>query len=114
MSIITMKEENEGWSEPEVASFSGYYDDFDAKFSPDGNWTEMKNMGEKINSVELEHSAWISPDGKHLFFTSNRKNNFTKPMTYGQYSASIYKPRNAKNDIYWVDAKIIEELRPKE
>ena len=80
----------------------------------DGSWTELKNMGEKINSVELEHSAWVSADGKYLFFTSNRKNSFAKPMTYEQYSASLYKSRNGKNDIYWVDAGIIEELRPDE
>lgn len=35
-------------------------------------------------------------------------------MTYDQYSVQLDKSRNGKNDIYWVDAIIIEELRPKE
>ncbi len=53
----------------------------------DGTWTKPKNMGSKIH--EKAGFAMLSPDGKYLFFS-------------------------AGGDIYWVDATIIEELRPKE
>jgi len=45
----------------------------------------------------LDHNAdpFISPDGKKLFFWSNG-------------------PQNGNSDVYWVSAKIIEELRPME
>ncbi len=53
----------------------------------DGSWTEPVNMGESINSANYEFCAMLSPDGEYLFFTS-------------------------RNDIYWVDARVIEGLRP--
>ncbi len=52
----------------------------------DGSWTPSKNMGQPINSEYHELCPFVSQDGKYLFYTSNK-------------------------DIYWVDAKIIEELR---
>ena len=58
----------------------------------DGSWIELKNMGNKINSAETDYCPMLSPNGKYLFFTSRRSGN---------------------GDIYWVDAKIIEQFRPK-
>ena len=52
-----------------------------------GNWTEPINMESKIH--ENAGYAMLSPDGKYLFFS-------------------------AGGDIYWVDAKIIDELKPDE
>jgi len=60
----------------------------------DDSWTDPINMGENINSEEYEFRPYVTPDGKYLFFTSNRP-----------------KKENTSN-IYWVDAKIIEELKP--
>jgi hypothetical protein len=56
----------------------------------DGSWTELKNMGPKINSAATEYCPMLSPDGKYFFFTSSRSGN---------------------GDIYWVSAKIIEDLK---
>ncbi|MCK5148178.1 PD40 domain-containing protein [bacterium] len=53
-------------------------------------WTEPMNLGEQINSPDLDTCPSISLDGKFLFFSSNRRGNM---------------------DIYWVDAKVIEELK---
>lgn len=58
-----------------------------------GSWTEPINMGKPINSNKLEFCPMISPDGKYLFFSSRRRGN---------------------EDIYWVDAKVIENLKPQE
>ena len=57
----------------------------------DGSWTEPINMGEKINSPFQEYIPSVSPDGKYFFFTTNKSGN---------------------RDIYWVDAKIIKQLKP--
>jgi len=57
-----------------------------------GTWTEAINMGKIINSF-VSVSATVSPDGKFLFFFSLRD---------GSYR------------FYWVDARIIDELKPKE
>lgn len=56
----------------------------------DGTWTAPKNMGNKINTSFGERFARLSPDGKYLFFGSTRSGIL---------------------DIYWIDAKVIEELK---
>ena len=61
----------------------------------DGSWGPAVNLGDKINTDASEKNPSVSPDGKFLFF--NRRT----------------KPRNADVTIYWVDAQIIETLRPK-
>lgn len=57
----------------------------------DGSWTRALNMGEAINTESSEFCPMLSPDGKYFFFTSGRRGN---------------------DDIYWVDAAIIERYRP--
>lgn len=55
--------------------------------NPDGAWTEPVNMGKSINSAHYDFCAMLSPDDNYLFWTS-------------------------RNEIYWVDAKVIDSLRP--
>lgn len=59
----------------------------------DGGWAEPVNLGNKVNTSQLEVIPHFSPDGKYLFFT--RRENF-----------STDKP----SKIYWVSTKIIEKL----
>ena len=59
----------------------------------DGSWTIPVNMGDNVNSLHQEYIPYVTPDGKHFFFTSNKSGN---------------------RDIYWMDAKIIEDLKPEE
>ncbi len=64
----------------------------------DGRWGMPVNMGPKINSGKGERFARLSPDGKYLFFGSFR-NMFAD---------------NRGADIFWIDAKVIDELRKDE
>ncbi len=50
-----------------------------------GNWTELINMGDAINTEQSEANATFSPDGKYLFFSRG-------------------------DDIYWVSATISNDL----
>jgi len=59
----------------------------------DGSWGAAINFGDKINTGGEDAGGYITPDGKYLFFSR-------------QISPEDY-------DIYWVDAQIIETLRPK-
>jgi len=61
----------------------------------DGSWGPAINMGDKINTAASEKNPSVSPDGKFIFFDWRTK------------------PRNEDVTIYWVDAQIIEALRPK-
>lgn len=89
-------------------------------FNKDGLWTQPERMGNEINMVGYEFCPIISPDGKYFFFTSF----FTKEtlasseeLTYKKivenYNKSNNNPQMGDTDIYWVDAKIIEEYRSK-
>jgi len=68
----------------------GLYVSFRAK---DGSWTQGKNMGDLFNSPaeSCTQAASLSPDGQYIFFL-----------------------RRYDEAIYWVDAKVIEELKPDE
>ncbi len=59
----------------------------------DGSWGEAIKMGDKINTGASEFAAFVSPDGKYLFFNRNVGLDNT--------------------DTFWVDAQIIENLKPK-
>ena len=83
----------------------------------DGTWSESINLGPTINSEDEERYPYISPDGKYLFFVTDtflfeeaKRDNYT----YEQILDLMKKPGNGFNDIYWVDAKIIEESKPKD
>ncbi len=52
----------------------------------DGSWTQAKNMGSAINTANYEFCPFVTKDGKYLFYSGSQ-------------------------DIYWVDAKIIDGLR---
>lgn len=62
---------------------------------PDGSWGDAINLGDKINTDAWEAAAGVTPDGKYLFFNRN-------------VGSDSYE----NVDIYWVDAKVIDELRP--
>jgi len=63
----------------------------------DGTWGNGINLGDTINTAAWEASASITPDGKYLFFNRNVGSDTFENV-----------------DIFWVDAKIIETLRPKQ
>jgi len=52
----------------------------------DGSWTKAKNLGDRVNTNTIEFAPRLSNDGKYLFF-------------------------NREGDIWWISAKVIEELR---
>lgn len=68
----------------------------------DDNWLPAINMGDKINTSMQESSPKITPDGKYLFFSR------------GEWQVKEDGTSNWVGHPYWVDAKIIENLRPKE
>ncbi len=79
-----------------------------------GNWTGAKNLGENINSGNGERRAFVSHDGKYLFYTSKKKkiNMPEVSITLEELLELVNNPGNGQGDIYWVDAKVIEDLKP--
>tara|TARA_R110002073_G_scaffold128999_3_gene275115 strand:- start:76731 stop:78416 length:1686 start_codon:yes stop_codon:yes gene_type:complete len=73
----------------------GGYGDSDLYISfrqKDGSWGSAINLGDTINTSASEGGAYITPDGKYLFF-----NRYISEGNAG---------------MYWVDAQVIETLRP--
>jgi Tol biopolymer transport system component len=95
----------------------GRHDLFISFRKDDDSWTKAINIGEPINSSASELCPVFSPDGKYLFFTSNRRlhESYSKiPLTYERKLKILNGPGNGSADIYWVDTKIIEQLKAKE
>jgi hypothetical protein len=98
--IMHCVKENGGWSEPEVASFSGKYSDLEPSFSPDGKklyfsssrpladtgaekdfdiwfvtktngvWQNPQNVGAPVNTAGDEFYASVANSG-NIYFTRN-------------------------------------------
>ncbi|NPD47980.1 MULTISPECIES: PD40 domain-containing protein [unclassified Lentimicrobium] len=84
----------------------------------DGKWIKPINMGENVNaSYTGEGCPMVSPDGKYLFFSSMRityKKYIDEPISYRDKMQILDNPGNESEDIFWIDAKIIENLKPME
>ena len=57
-----------------------------------GTWTNAINMGTKVNTKYGENCPQVSPDGKYFFFHR-------------------YDTKTEKSNDYWVDAKIIDDIK---
>jgi Tol biopolymer transport system component len=80
-------------------------------------WSEPVNLGEKINSPFSDWGPVVSPDGKYLFFGSFRNVQPIVPESpdYFEYLKSrLGMPSPGKGTLYWVEAKVIDALKPKE
>jgi hypothetical protein len=65
----------------------------------DGTWTKARYLGKEFHALPVVYHVNISPDDKYLF-TSGAKSPKEQPYP--------------NRDIYWTDAKVIEQFRPKE
>ena len=63
---------------------------------PNGGWTEPAHLGNTINTEQTDYCPMATPDGRFLFF-SRRQGASWSEATAG--------------DVYWVDAKILEQFR---
>jgi Tol biopolymer transport system component len=78
----------------------------------DGRWRKAINMGAKVNSPAFEFCPSLSPDGKHLFFTSQRMDTSLQ-MHYPLLKKLHSRPGNGNGDIYRIKSGIIRELKEK-
>lgn len=76
------------------------------------NWSAPVNMGRQINSIaEREFSASVSPDGKYLFFMSQRDMSQPEKLSYKVMTDTYFGAGNGFPAIYWIDASFIDRLR---
>ena len=83
----------------------------------DDSWTERIWLGEKVNSDQGETRPTLSPDGRYFFVTSRRATWAPgERESYDELHNRWTQPAfgHGHGDIYWVDARLIEDLRPRE
>jgi len=87
-------------------------------FWKDGMWESPKFMGQNINFTGGEYCPMVTPDGAYLFYTSEKSEIISSSdITHtvvdirNHYETFFNNPQNGLGDIYWVDAKIIEDFR---
>ena len=68
----------------------------------DGSWGAAINLGAQINTALWENGSMVTPDGKYLLFSRSEEKVRKDGSTYW-----VGKK-------YWVDAQIIENLRPQQ
>jgi hypothetical protein len=81
----------------------------------DGSWSEAVNMGNVINDLKPAVFAFVTYDGKYLFFTNTKVPYLPyegKALTYNEITQMYTSPQNGSGDIYWADARIVEEMKP--
>ncbi|MBN3520242.1 hypothetical protein JYB62_09525 [Algoriphagus lutimaris] len=84
----------------ERAEGYGLSDNYISFRQHDGSWGQAINMGDQINSELVENGARLTPDGKYLLFGRSEEKE-------GEDGKKYWVTTN-----YWVDAQIIETLRP--
>jgi hypothetical protein len=77
-------------------------------FKKDGQWTEAENIGAQVNDGSGNSSPSVSPDGKWLFYSSDRvqgfyKRDYSKPaLNYDQLVQENNSPFNANGNILMI------------
>lgn len=79
------------------------------------NWSQPVNMGPKINSPHSrEWSASVTPDGKYIFFMSDRMGGVSiEQLSLESLQSFHNSPQNGNTDIYWISTSVIDALREK-
>ncbi len=98
---------------PDSLGGADYYGYFKRE---DGTWTEPVHLGNAVNSAaEDEFSISVSPDGKVVFFGSNRAlpRLDGHPLRFADLLAERTQPGNGMTTLWWVDAGFLELARKK-
>ena len=83
----------------------GNYDIYVSR-NTNGTWSQATNLGPKVNSAARDYSPRLTPDGKFLFFTSER--DFTmlpnRPrLTYAEMEKGLHSILNGSGNIYQIE-----------
>ena len=78
----------------------------------DGSWGDLHHMGDDINTPAKEYCPVVTPDGRFFFFTrgkdSSLKLHGNRPKDYEELAEKVYSWRNNLENIYWVDAAVLQ------
>jgi hypothetical protein len=84
---------------------------------PADRWSEGLCLGKDVSPVGGNAgSAYVSPDGRYLFFGSARSREAAakpgSPLSLRALREASGRAQNGNSDIYWMDASFLDTLRP--
>ncbi len=77
--------------------------DLYVSYNRGGEWTPAENLGDAVNTSAREYCPMVSPDGRTLYFTSDRSVVDVardERLTYAELQQMIDSPGNGLGDIY--------------
>ena len=80
--------------------------DLYVSYRRDGAWQPLQNLGAPVNSAARDYTARVTPDGRYLYFTSERgvpTDHRDKPWTYREFTAAVRSVRNGLGNIYRIE-----------
>jgi hypothetical protein len=97
------------------SSRAGGQGDMDFWFStrsPEGSWSEPKNLGDRINTPGADVILSISPDGRFVFFTTFLpvSPQRLKHQSYDDLIAILRSAENGDGTIFWVSTSVLGEV----
>jgi len=71
----------------------------------DGEFGAPRNLGPKVNTKARDYSPRLSPDGKYLFWSSER--GFENPSNFREFSERSHRTLNGWGNIYQIELSAI-------
>ncbi len=81
----------------------------------DGAWSDGLPLRETYEAHPWDRFPHFSPDGEHVFFIGWRFRQHEyreEPLSHAEIMERLRGPQNLRNDVYWLGARILEQLRP--
>ena len=92
------------------AGGSGDWDIY-ISYNRNGVWSKAKKLGPRVNTSARDYSPRLTPDGKYLFFTSERNFATTpleRPLSYQQLVRNLRSVLNGNGNIYQIGLNTLE------
>lgn len=86
-------------------------------FQENGQWTSAQNLGPRVNSAQLDYCPSVSPDGKALYFTSERyaiTTHFNEGISYEKFVAERKRALNGQGNLYGINFETVRASLRKE
>lgn len=79
-----------------------------------GTWSRAVHLPAPFNTRARDYAPHLSPDGKRLFFSSERSfalDSLERPLTYRELVTRLRSTLNGSGNIYEMDAGVLDSLR---
>ena len=79
----------------------------------ENGWSPVRHLAAPVNSGADELAPFVSPDGRYLYFTSERGSltEHGTPLDYNALEATLHAPGNGLGDIYRIELSSAGVLR---